>query len=160
MPSGDLIQPPFFFYQICIEEVCQDKAQRYERKPDGFSKKKTAEESRDYAAENKGDQHDCMGPQPLKMGRPFLGMADRFCKSDSHLPDVIGTEGGGHWNTFCLAEGIVLHGADEVDQHLGDLDRSAFRQKTKKDHHKDFNKDQQGIPTYQMALFYIAGKDF
>ena len=160
MSSGDLIQPPFFFYQICIEEICQDKAQRYERKPDGFSKKKTAEESRDYAAENKGGQHDGMGPQPLKMRRPFLGMADRFCNSDTHLPDVIGTEGGGHGNTFCLTEGIVLHGADEVDQHLSDLDRSAFRQKSEKDHHEDFNKDQQGIPTYQTALLYIAGKDF
>ena len=160
MSSGDLIQPPFFFYQICIEKICQDKAQRYKRKPDGLSKKKTAEESRDYAAENKGDQHDCMGPQPLQMRRPFLGMADRFCNSDTYLPQVIGTEGGGHWNAFCLAEGIVLHGADEVDQYLSDLDRSAFRQKTKKDHYKDFNKDQQGIPTYQMALFYIAGKDF
>ena len=80
---------------------------------------------------------------------------------------MVGTEGGGHWNTFRLAEGIVLHGADEVDQHLGDLDRGAFRKKAKKDHHKDLYDDQQGIPPDdqqgippdQMAFLYIAGQD-
>lgn len=74
MPPGNLIQPPFFFYQICIEKVCQDKAKGYKREPDGFSQEKAAEKSRSYASQDKGNQHNCVSPQPFQMGRPFLGM--------------------------------------------------------------------------------------
>ena len=87
-------------FEVASEEVCGDdaivelevKANRpdmlshlgvlreyyvykgYKREPDGFSQEKAAEKSRSYASQDKGNQHDGMGPQPPQMGRPFLGM--------------------------------------------------------------------------------------
>ena len=71
---GKLIQTPYFLYHIMIEKVYEDKAKGYKRDPDGFSQEKAAEKSRSYASQDKGNQHNCVSPQPFQMGRPFLGM--------------------------------------------------------------------------------------
>ena len=78
---------------------------------------------------------------------PFLG------QTDAHLPDVVGHKGGGHRYPFRLAEGIVLHGGQKIDGHLGNLHRGAVRHKAQQEDGGHFQPQQQGVPAHAPVMF-------
>ena len=138
-----LIQPPSFADEIRVKQVDKGDPQRDQRYPYGFSQKAMAQERRRGAAGHEHGQHAEMNAHPSQMTASFLRMPQGFTEENAYLPDMVRTEGGRHGNAFRLAEGVVLHGTDEIDQYLGDLHRRAFRKKTEKNdqQHDPFDLD-------------------
>lgn len=73
---------------------------------------------------------------------------------NSDLPQMVGTEGGGHGDFSGFPEGVVLHGGDQVDSHLGDAVRGTLRQQTKEQYRNHLQQHKQGLPADVELLFY------
>ena len=92
--------------------------------------------------------------------RFILMVPDKFYKIRTHLSDVIGYESRRRRGSLRLAEGIKLHGAEEVQCHLADLVRCLRRQESQQDTGHDFNSNQHGIPSQDSQSFDGFSQDF
>ena len=89
-----------------------------------------------------------------------IPVADGFCHGNGHLTPVVSAEGSCLGHTSCLPEGVILHGTDENDGNLGNLDRCTFRQKPQKYYDDHFNQNKQGIPTDKLQLLDAVWQSF
>ena len=85
---------------------------------------------------------------------------DKLGEPDGQLAQVVGAEGGGHGNALRLPEGVVLHGADEVDGDLSDLVGGGLGDQTQNNNSNNLDDDKQRVPADQMELFDGAGNGF
>ena len=67
-------------------------------------------------------------------------------------------EGGGHGDMIGLAEGVELHGTDEVDADLGDLHRPGIREQPQDEQHQDLDAHQQAVPAQKMQPLHLVGQ--
>ena len=86
-----------------------------------------------------------------------VAMPHRLGKEDAHLTHMVGTEGGGHGDALGSAEGVILHGADEIDHHLGDGKGGAFGKQAQENNGHHFHHNKEGIPTHPAQLFHGGG---
>ena len=110
-----------------MEQGAEDHPKGQQGDPDGSSPCQMAEKGSDDCAEYEKDQHPEMLEKPDPVGfvrsMPVLQLPG---DADSDLADMVCGKGGGHRNALRLPEGIVLHGSDEVDGHLGYLNGSGI----------------------------------
>ena len=78
--------------------------------------------------------------------RFFLRMSQRECGIYAHLPDMVCAEGGCDGYPLRLAEGVILHRADEVHGDVRYLVRRTFRDKRKYHNRRHLNADEQRVP--------------
>lgn len=119
-----------------MEQDGKQNGQRQKQHENGLPLHQAAQDGSCHPAGNKYQQHPQMGAHARQM-RP-VPVAQGFTKGHAGLAQMIGTEGGGHGDALGLAEGIILHGADEVDGDLGNLKRRRFRQQPQKYHRQHF----------------------
>ncbi len=86
-----------------------------------------------------------------------VAMPHRLGEKDTHLAHMVGAEGGGHGDALGFAEGVILHGADEIDHHLGDGKGGAFGKQAQENNGHHFHQNKEGIPTHPAQLFHGGG---
>ena len=130
--------------EICMQQIRQYHRKREQGSPDGPSHKMPAQNGGDHAPRHEDSQHLQMTGQALDM--LDIPGANSLAAGDPRLAQVIGAEGGGHGNSLGDAEGVVLHGAHEIDDHLGDLIGRTLRQQAQNHHQNHLHQDQNRLP--------------
>ena len=153
---GQLLQPFPLPAQVRMQQIRQNDPQRDLREPDSPSHKPAAQEGRHHAARRERAQHPQVGPQPPGAGGVPSPAGRQPVQGYPHLPDMVRAEGGRHRNALGLPEGVVLHGAHEVDQNLSDLDRRGLRQSAQEQHRQHLEQHQRRLPPDQAALPHPA----
>ena len=104
------IEDFFFFHEIGVNELDENKAKRNQSKPDGPAGKHRAQKCGEHAAGHKDAQHADMQPRPLGE-RLVFRMLEGFDDMNAKLADVVGAKGRRHRNAPRLAKRVVLHRA-------------------------------------------------
>lgn len=151
------IEDFFFFHEIGVDELDENKAKRNQSKPDGPTGKHRAQKCGEHAAGHKDAQHADMQPRPLGE-RLVFRMLEGFDDMDAELADVVGAKGRRHRNASRLAKRVVLHRAQHVDRNLGDLERRAVRHEAQQGDRHDFQTDQDRVPAQPVMFFDRGGE--
>ena len=85
-------------------------------------------------------------------------MVQFFSEADADLADVVGDEGRGHGDALGLAEGVILHGGEEVYDDLRYLHRRGIGDAAQYQHRGHFNEYEHGVPAYKKAVLYRIGE--
>lgn len=112
---------------ILQKKIKKQIPQRNQRKEDSLPQKVPTQCCCDRSADYKGKQHPAMGEQ--LPDRILIPMADGMTGRNAHLTQMIGAKSGRHRDMLGLPKGVVLHGGNQIDRHLGNAVGSAFRQK-------------------------------
>ena len=159
MSSGGHGQKVFFCRQVRSQHDREQYRQGDQGEPDGVYPEMHAEESGGRRAQRKAQEHGTMGAGLFHGIGVFLPAEQDPAQVGAQHTGVIGAEGGGGADAFGLTEGVVLHGADEIDDDLADLMGGRGGDEAHHDDCHDLNQHQQGIPA-QPELPHVAGQDF
>ena len=145
--------------QVRMEQDAEQDTQGQQQHPQGLSQEQTAADGTDDRAAHKVHQHQEMLVQLLPVG--LVGVpevAQLHGQANADLAHMVGGEGGGHGRALSLPEGIILHGSNKIDGHLGNLHRGRLRQESQHQHHHHFDGDQQRIPPHGQMSFDGVGQ--
>ena len=98
-----------------------------------------------HAAKGKEREHSGMKEHSFEMRT--LPVPDALGEEHADLTDVIRAERRCRRDAVRLTEGVVLHGADEVDSDLRDLKRRRIGDKSQTNDDRHLDEDQERVPS-------------
>lgn len=156
-----LLHQALFGGQVGVEQAGEDDAQGNNGQPDGLPHQQVAEDGAHNHARGEEKQHPGVGGQLSPVGLVAgMAVAQLLGQTHANLADVVGGEGGGHGDALGLPEGVVLHGGDEVDHHLGDLGGSGLGHKAQRQHRGHLNEHENGVPPDGKTVLDGVGGQF
>lgn len=145
--------------EVGVQEGDEDDCEGEDGHPDGLAGYEAAEHRAHHRADGEEEQH-------ARVARPLFAVGlvrasavvQLLGEADADLADVVGDEGRGHGDALGLAEGVILHGGEEVYDDLGYLHRRGIGDAAQDQHRGHFNEYEHGVPAHKKAVLYRIGE--